>query len=32
MVFRILFVIAAYYNFDIDQIDVKIAFFYGLIN
>lgn len=32
MAFRVLFAIAAYYDLDIDQIDVKTAFFYGLIN
>lgn len=32
MAFRILFAIAAYYNLDIDQIKVKITFFYGLID
>lgn len=32
MVFRVLFAIAAYYDLDIDQINIKIAFFYGLIN
>ncbi len=32
MAFRVLFAIAVYYGFDIDQIDVKIAFFYGLID
>lgn len=30
--FRILFVITAYYDFNIDQMDVKIVFFYGFIN
>lgn len=30
--FRVLFAIAAFYNLDIDQIDVKTAFLYGLIN
>lgn len=30
--FRVLFAITAYYNLDIDQIDVKIAFLYSLIN
>lgn len=32
MAFRILFAIIAYYNLDIDQIDIKIAFLYGIIN
>lgn len=32
MIFRILLAIAAYYNFDIDQIDVKTAFLYRIIN
>lgn len=32
MTFRVLFVIAAYYNFEIDQIDVKTAFHYSLID
>ena len=32
MAFRILFAIIAYYDFDIDQIDMKIAFLYRLIN
>lgn len=30
MAFRVLFAIAAYYDLDIDQMDVKIAFLYGL--
>lgn len=32
MVFQVLFTIAAYYNLDIDQMDVKTAFLYGLID
>lgn len=32
MVFRILFALASYYDLDIDQIDVKTAFLYNLIN
>ncbi len=32
MAFRVLFAIAAYYDFDIDQMDVKTAFLYGLID
>ena len=32
MAFRVLFAIAAYYNLDIDQMDVITAFLYGLIN
>lgn len=32
MAFRVLFAIAAYYDLDIDQIDVKTAFLYGLID
>lgn len=32
MAFKILFAIAAYYEFDIDQIDVKTAFLYRLID
>lgn len=32
MVFWILFTIAVYYDFDIDQIDMKIAFLYSLID
>lgn len=32
MTFRIIFAIAAYYNLDIDQMDVKMAFFYRLID
>lgn len=30
--FYIFFIIAAFYNRDIDQIDMKIAFLYGAIN
>lgn len=32
MAFRVLFAIAAYYNLDINQMDVKMAFLYGLID
>ena len=32
MAFRVLFAIAAYFDLDIDQMDVKTAFLYGLIN
>ena len=32
MAFRVLFAIAAYYDLDIDQMDVKSAFLYGLID
>lgn len=32
MAFQVLFGIVAFYNLDIDQIDVKTAFFYGLID
>lgn len=32
MAFRILFAIIAYYNLNIDQINIKIAFLYGIIN
>lgn len=32
MAFRVLFAIAAFYDLDIDQIDVKTAFFYGNID
>ena len=32
MAFRVLFAIAAYYNLDIDQIDAKTAFLYGMID
>lgn len=32
MAFRVLFTIAAYYDLNIDQINVKISFFYSLIN
>lgn len=32
MVFRVFFAIAAFYDLDIDQIDVKTAFLYGDIN
>ena len=32
MAFRVLFANAAYYDLDINQIDVKIAFLYGLID
>ena len=32
MVFRVLFAIAAYYDLNIDQMDVQPAFFYKMIN
>lgn len=32
MVFYILFIIAAFYNLDIDQMDVKMIFLYKKIN
>lgn len=32
MAFRIFFVIAAFFNLDIDQIDIKIVFLYNFIN
>lgn len=32
MAFRVLFAIVVYYDLDIDQIDIKIAFLYGMIN
>lgn len=32
MAFCVLFTIAAFYDLDIDQIDIKTAFLYGLIN
>lgn len=32
MGFRVLFAIATYYDLDIDQIDVKTTFLYGLID
>lgn len=32
MDFRVLFAIAAFLNLDIDQMDVKTAFLYGLID
>ena len=32
MAFRILFAITAYYDLDIDQIDVNTTFLYGLID
>lgn len=32
MTFRALFANAAFYNFSIEQIDVKTALFYGIIN
>ena len=32
MVFRVLFAIAAYYDLDVDQMDVKTAFLYRMIN
>lgn len=30
MAFRVLFAIAAFFDLDIDQMDIKTAFFYGL--
>ncbi len=32
MAFRMLFAIAAYYGLDIDQMNIKTAFLYGIIN
>lgn len=32
MAFRVLFAITAFFNLDIDQIDIKTAFLYGFIN
>lgn len=32
MAFRVLFTIATYYNLEIDQMDIKTALFYGLID
>ena len=32
IVFRVLFVIEAYYNLDIDQIDVETIFLFKIIN
>lgn len=32
MAFRVLFVIVTFYDLDIDQIDIKTTFVYGLIN
>ncbi len=32
MAFRVLFTIKAYYDLDIDQIDVQTAFLYGMID
>lgn len=32
MVFRVLFAVAAYFELDIDQMNVKMAFLYGLID
>lgn len=32
MAFRVLFAIAAYFDLDIDQMDIKSAFLYGLID
>lgn len=32
IVFRVLFAIAAFYDLNVDQIDVKTAFLYGFIN
>lgn len=31
MAFRALFAVGAYYNLDVDQMDVKTAFLYGII-
>lgn len=32
MAFRVFFAIAAFYNLDVEQIDVKTAFFHGIID
>ena len=32
MAFRVFFPIATFFNLDIDQMDIQIAFLYGLIN
>ena len=32
MVFRAFFAIAAFYDLDIEQMDIKTAFLYGIIN
>lgn len=32
MIFHIFFTIAVYYDLDIDQMDIKTAFLYGLID
>lgn len=32
MAFRVLFAVAAFFDLDIDQMDVKTAFLYGLID
>ena len=32
MAFRVLFAILVYYNLNIDQLDMKTTFLYGLIN
>ena len=32
MAFRVLFAVTAFYNLDIDQMDIKTVFFYDLIN
>lgn len=32
MIFRVLFIIVVFYDLDINQIDIKTAFLYGLIN
>lgn len=32
MAFKVLFAIVAYYNLNINQIDIKIAFLYGMID
>lgn len=32
MAFRVLFAIVVYYNLDIDQMNIKTAFLYGIID
>lgn len=32
IVFRVLFIIKSYYNFDINQMDIKTAFLYEIID
>lgn len=32
IIFKVLFTIVTYYNLDINQIDVKMAFLYRIIN